>query len=311
MTLSIPKLPKSNALYQPLQWLIFPFMMLTPLFLGYAALQAGWSASAVTYGTVILLWTLVFAVERFMPYRDSWNTPDGDVLNDTISGGIAYGLLPVFLKPLYIAMLAGITVTIAEWYDGSFWPTDWPIAVQLILLLLAGDAGRYWGHRLAHTVPLLWRFHAVHHSASRLWFLNAIRQHPVDKAWFTFTELFFPIILGASGDVLVLYFIATLVCGTFQHSNMDVKIGPLYYIFNIVDLHRWHHSKEINESDNNYGNNLIVYDILFGTRYLPKDNDSRQVGNIGLLNPEYPKNYLGQFLAPFRKGRLDKEQPKK
>jgi sterol desaturase/sphingolipid hydroxylase (fatty acid hydroxylase superfamily) len=286
-------------------------MFLLPLYLGYSALQAGWSVAAVTYGTVVFLWALVFVTERLMPYRESWNTPDEDILNDMVSGGIAYGLLPILLKPLYIAILAGLTVSLANWYDGSLWPSDWPIWIQLILLLLAGDAGRYWGHRLAHTVPFLWRFHAVHHSASRLWFFNAIRQHPVDKAWFTFTELFFPIILGASGDVLVLYFIATLVCGTFQHTNMDVKIGPLYYLFNIVDLHRWHHSKDIRESDNNYGNNLIVYDILFGTRYLPEDNDARQVADIGLINPDYPKNYLGQFLAPFRKGRLDKEQPKK
>lgn len=310
MALSIPQLPKSSALYAPLQWLIFPAMFLLPLFAGYLALQTDWSVPAVTYGTVVLLWTLVFLVERIMPYRENWNRPDDDVLNDAVSGGIAYGLLPILLKPLYVAILASLTVSLASWFDGSFWPSDWPIWAQLILLLLAGDAGRYWGHRLAHTVPFLWRFHAVHHSATRLWFFNAIRQHPVDKAWFTFTELFFPIILGASGDVLVLYFIATLVCGTFQHSNMDVKIGPLYYIFNIVDLHRWHHSKDINESDNNYGNNLIVYDILFGTRYLPDDNDTRQVAEIGLLNPEYPKNYIGQFLAPFRKGRLDKEQPK-
>lgn len=309
MSLSVPTLPKSNPLYAPMQWLIFPALFLGPLLIAYQALQAGWSVPLVTYGTVIGLWTAVFVLERVMPYRRKWNETDGDVVNDMVSGGIAYGLLPIFLKPLYIALLAGITTWLANQMDGSVWPSDWPIWAQLALLLLAGDAGRYWGHRFAHTVPFLWRFHAVHHSATRLWFLNAIRQHPVDKAWFTFTELFFPIILGAHGDVITLYFIATLVCGTFQHTNMDVKIGPLYYLFNIVDLHRWHHSKEIKESDNNYGNNLIVYDILFGTRYLPKDNGVRQVADIGLLNPHYPKHYLGQLIAPFRKGRLDKEQP--
>ena len=177
-------------------------------------------------------------------------------------------------------------------------------------MLLLGDAGRYWGHRLAHEIPFLWRFHAVHHSAQRLWWWNATRQHPVDKAWFTFTEMLFPVLLGADGTVLALYLGVTAVCGFAQHCNIDVKLGPFYWFFNVVELHRWHHSKEIAESDNNYGNNLIVYDRIFGTYYHPERQEQadRQVGDIGLLNPNYPQNYLGQLAAPLKKG-YDKADP--
>jgi len=79
----------------------------------------------------------------------------------------------------------------------------------------------------------------------------------------------------------------------------------------VVDLHRWHHSKEIQESNNNYGNNLIVFDRLFGTYFHPERQEvpSRHIEEIGLLNPEYPESYLGQLAAPFKDG-LDKQQPK-
>lgn len=264
----------------------------------------------VTYGTIVLLWLSFFVFEQLMPYRQKWNQPAGDIANDMLSATIAYGILPRLLGPVYTAALAGVTAWLAVQAGGQLWPHDWPMWAQLALLLLAGDAGRYWGHRLAHEIPVLWRFHAVHHSATRLWFFNGMRQHPVDKVWFMASELLFPILLGASGEVLSLYLITTAVCGYFQHTNMDVKLGPFYYLFNVVELHRWHHSKDIAESDNNYGNNLIVYDRLFGTCYHPEaKGETRQVGDIGLINPNYPKGYFQQFIAPFRKGRLDKELP--
>ena len=60
--------------------------------------------------------------------------------------------------------------------------------------------------------------------------------------------------------------------------------------------------RKISESNTNYGNNLIVWDIIFGTFFLPK---RREVGEIGLLNQDYPEGYIGQVVAPF-KGEMDK-----
>ena len=308
------KMKKQTSIYQlwyPLaQWSIFPVALLAVPTAIYILISRGLSIPVATYTVVVMLGLLFWVFEWLMPYRKEWNTPKGDIKNDLISGTVAYVILPIFLKPLYIAMLAGVTAWLASSWGGSLWPSDWPLPLQLILMLLIGDAGRYWGHRLAHEVPFLWRFHAVHHSAKRLWWWNATRQHPVDKAWFQFTEMFFPILLGADGIVLSLYLGVTAVCGYSQHCNINLKLGPLYWFFNVVDLHRWHHSKNIAESDNNYGNNLIIYDRLFGTYYHPErqSQSHQQVGNIGLLNPDYPQNYLGQLAAPFKKG-LDKVQP--
>lgn len=310
--MTVATIQNKSFVYRFFQYTFFPLALFgTPLTI-YLLVQSGISVAIATYLTVVLLGMLYWVAEWQMPYREPWNKPQGDFSNDLVSGTVAYIILPIFLKPLYISLLAGATVWLAQQSGGSIWPGDWPIVLQLILLLLLGDAGRYWGHRLAHTVPVFWRFHAVHHSATRLWWWNATRQHPVDKAWFTFTEMFFPILLGADGIVFALYFGVTAVCGFSQHCNINLKLGPFYWIFNVVELHRWHHSKNPQESDNNYGNNLIVYDRLFGTCFHPEQQEvlkrtDDEVGEIGLINPRYPQNYIGQLMAPFKKG-LDKAQ---
>lgn len=296
--------------YRFAQWAFFPTVLVgTPMAI-YALIETGAPIALATYVVIVALGLTFWLAEWLMPYRRVWNRPQGDLTNDLVSGTVAYIVLPIFLKPAYIALLAGATAWLAAQYGGSLWPADWPLAAQVILMLLLGDAGRYWGHRLAHQVPLLWRFHAVHHSARRLWWWNATRQHPVDKAWFTFTEMLFPVLLGADGVVLSLYLGVTAVCGFSQHCNIDIKLGPFYWVFNVVELHRWHHSKSPAESDNNYGNNLIVYDRLFGTYFHPErqGRPERQVGDIGLLNPNYPQNYLGQLAAPLTRN-LDKATP--
>jgi len=294
-----------------MQWSIFPLALLaTPLAI-YLLINQGVSIFVASYSVIVSLGLVFWVAEWRMPYRKRWNKPQGDVANDLISGIVAYVILPIFLKPIYIALLAGAAAWLASQSETGLWPSDWPVVFQLVLMLLLGDAGRYWGHRLAHEIPFLWRFHAVHHSATRLWWWNATRQHPVDKAWFTFTEMLFPVLLGADGIVLSMYLGVTAVCGYSQHCNIDLKLGPFYWVFNVVELHRWHHSKDATQSDNNYGNNLIIYDRLFGTYYHPERQGKPEanVGNIGLLNPEYPQHYLGQLKAPFISG-LDKKQPR-
>lgn len=292
------------------QWVVFPFFLIGTPAAMYWLIAQDVSVFIATYAVVVAVGLCFHILERVMPYRPDWNEQQGDLGNDIVSGTVAYIILPIFLKPLYIALLASAAGWIALQYGGSVWPSEWPVAAQLVLMLLLGDAGRYWGHRLAHTVPFLWRFHAVHHSAKRLWWWNATRQHPIDKTWFTFTEMLFPVLLGADGVVLALYLGVTAVCGFSQHCNINMKLGPLYYLFNVVELHRWHHSKNPAESDNNYGNNLIIYDRLFGTYFHPERQEAvaREVGDIGLINPDYPQHYLGQLKAPFIDG-LDKAIP--
>jgi sterol desaturase/sphingolipid hydroxylase (fatty acid hydroxylase superfamily) len=102
---------------------------------------------------------------------------------------------------------------------------------------------------------------------------------------------------------LALYATFNSIQGLFQHSNINVRLGPLNYFFSMSELHRWHHSEVVSESDHNFGNNLSVWDVVFCTWYLPKD---RHVGDLGLLNKTYPKTFWEQVKAPFHRDDLSK-----
>ena len=169
-------------------------------------------------------------------------------------------------------------------------------------MLLIADFFRYWLHRLSHSWKPLWQLHAVHHSPHKLYWLNVSRFHPIEKTiQYLFDVLPF-ILVGVSDDVLAWYFVFYAVNGFFQHCNINVRMGVLNFLISGPQLHRWHHSVEIHESNRNYGNNLIVWDLLFGTWFLP---GSRDVGPLGLINREYPLSFLSQLKTPFIKG-LDK-----
>ena len=102
---------------------------------------------------------------------------------------------------------------------------------------------------------------------------------------------------------LLLFFLAfslfTGVHGLFQHANVDVRLGGLNWVFSMAELHRWHHSRTVAEANHNYGNNLIVWDLVFGTYFLPRDRTPPE--DIGLADlPDFPTTFFGQLLAPLR-----------
>jgi len=77
-------------------------------------------------------------------------------------------------------------------------------------------------------------------------------------------------ILGVSEEVIGLHFVLYAINGFFQHCNIDLKYGWLNYVVSSSDLHRWHHSRNPEESNHNYGNNIILWDLLFNSFFLPK-----------------------------------------
>ena len=105
-------------------------------------------------------------------------------------------------------------------------------------------------------------------------------------------------LMGVEESVLVGFTVWSLVHGFFQHANVDVRLGPLNYIFSMSELHRWHHSRELSESNRNYGSNVIVWDLVFGTFYWPADR--RPPSDVGLYElPHFPQRVWGQLMSVF------------
>jgi len=281
---------------------LITYALFPATFLGGMA-AATWAMSAgVDHGLALVVITAVTIVivaiaERLHPAHPEWNRSRGDIVPDLWHGLISNVTLPEVLK---MAVMAGmLSAGLAETGGLGWWPHTWPLWGQLVLALIVGQFGEYWAHRLLHEVPALWRFHAVHHSPERLYFLNAARFHPVDIALLFCVGLTPLMVLGAGADLMLLMMSWISMHGLFQHCNVHLRLGPLNYLFSMAELHRWHHSLDVNEANRNYGNNILFWDIVFRTVYWPKDRDAS--ATVGNNIPDYPKSYLGQLAAPFRR----------
>ena len=286
-----------------LPWIAYPGSMVAS-FTIYALLDAqGASVVVSSYAAVVFGAAAVTVLELVIPYDAGWQPNGSDVKNDLL-----FMVTVQMVLPMMLTLLAGVSLVrylSASSWPVAIWPHDLPLAVQVGLMLLVAEFFRYWLHVGAHNTESLWRLHAVHHSPHKLYWLNVGRFHPIEKALQYILDMLPFILIGVNETVLALYFVFYAVNGFFQHSNVDARYGLLNYVVSGAELHRWHHSKVIDESNRNYGNNLIVWDLLFGSWFLPRD---RRVGDLGLMNRSYPLDFGAQMRTPFA-ARLDKQTP--
>ncbi len=171
-----------------------------------------------------------------------------------------------------------------------------PVWQQAVVMLAIADFIGYWMHRWFHG-RRLWRFHAVHHSSVDLDWLSAVRLHPVNDALMRIAGAVPLLALGFSPTALagiapVLTLMAILV-----HANLDWDWGPLRWAVVSPRFHRWHHTDEANARDKNFAGLLPLWDILFGTYYMPRDRVPQQFGTASPV----PAGLIGQMLFPFRR----------
>ncbi len=175
-----------------------------------------------------------------------------------------------------------------------------PMWARMCAAMVVGELGYYWGHRWSHESRLLWRFHAVHHSATEINFLVNTRAHPVD---IVFTRLCGLTLLYATGltdlvgphptlvPAIVLF--AGSIWSFFIHANLRWRFGPLEEILSTPAFHHWHHTFE-DHKDHNYATMLPFMDRVFGTFYLPKRWPEAYGASTSM-----PDSLVGQILEPF------------
>lgn len=275
-------------------WLFFPVVLIVSLVAGNQVVEGGGNTAPVLLASAIV----IFAAERLWPHHLSWNRSHHDVLVDM---GHAVSVVIASQATLFVVpkLLAPVADRIAALGTAALWPSDASLLLQLPLALVAAEFFQYWSHRLSHTWEPLWRLHATHHSAPRLYFFNAARFHPLDIVVDTTAGLIPLTLLGTPPKVMILFALATAVLGYLQHSNVRVSLGPLNYLFSMAELHRWHHAKNLAEANTNYGSNLILWDLVFGTFFWPRDRKPPE--SIGIPDLDaFPQTYWGQLASPFR-----------
>ena len=272
-----------------------------PMFLSAAAaaffalLATGASALVAAYVPIIIAGLAIVVLELVFPENPEWRPRLADVKADAAFMALIQVAVPRVLAPAAAILLA---VWVHETAQVGLWPHEWPLAAQIILMVLAVDFMRYWLHRACHHTPLLWRLHEVHHSPDILYTLNVGRFHPLEKMLhFVFDSVPF-LLLGVAPEVIAGYFLLYSVNGFFQHSNLKLHYGWLNYVVGSAETHRWHHARNPQTGSCNFGNTTIVWDLLFGTWRLP---GRIAADDIGIMDRSYPKGFRAQLMMPFRR----------
>lgn len=226
--------------------------------------------------------------------RPSWRTD----LTYFFIGAVLVQLISILtLKPAMILFSWAVIAQLQAWV------ASFPYVLQFLGVLLVADLTQYWVHRAFHSIPVLWRFHAVHHSAESMDWLAGARLHIVDIA-VTRGISYIPIyLLGFAEAPIFAYIIFVSIQATFIHSNLRFEFGPLRWLMATPQFHHWHHCADPKLVDKNFAVHLPFLDRLFGTFYLPKGVWPTSYGVIGGATSS--KGYFGQLIEPFSPTKAD------
>jgi len=177
------------------------------------------------------------------------------------------------------------------------WIENRSLLTQSILALVIGDLGVYAIHRLQHEIPLLWRFHAVHHSAEEMDWLVGFRFHPLDLFLLRVFSLGPLVALGVAPAAVAIFIDVSGWQSWLVHANVRMPYGPLRWLVVSPEFHHWHHGVEREAHDRNYASLVACWDVLFRTVYLPRGRKPSRYG----IEERVPEGWIARFVHPFRR----------
>ncbi|WP_219858620.1 sterol desaturase family protein, partial [Mycobacterium persicum] len=248
--------------------------------------------SGIIFGLAILAIIFIplerlFALQPRRVLRRGWRT---DVVHYLVNGtALRLGLL---VSVVVIGGLLRVFVP-APVRDSVSASPGW---VQVVAGLAIAMVGGYAGHRAAHEVPLLWRFHRVHHSIREMDWLAANHLHPLDETFIRSVAVLPLYALGFGRVSLGAFLVLITMQAVFIHANVRANFGPLRWVIATPQYHHWHHAREPQAYNSNYAGEFPALDALFGTLYLPADRWPAQYG----VDDSEPEGYLRQLAWPLR-----------
>jgi sterol desaturase/sphingolipid hydroxylase (fatty acid hydroxylase superfamily) len=213
---------------------------------------------------------------------------------------LIYWLIPYYLygplapKPLAAAAARAALALTGSSQVGFSLIGRQPFWLQAIEAFVIADLISYWAHRWLHGRSL-WGFHAIHHGVVEMDWLSTIRNHPVNVILQRVALTGPLLLLGFPVTVILAVGPATALYNIFTHANLNWDFGPLRLVLVSPIMHRWHHTPESQGCNSNYGETLAIWDVMFGTFYMPIGSPQR----LG-LDDSPPEDFVGQTLWPIR-----------
>jgi sterol desaturase/sphingolipid hydroxylase (fatty acid hydroxylase superfamily) len=258
------------------------------------------------YGLIVIS-LVVWALEMLFPWRKEQSVFRKDFWLDgfymffnfygfsLVIGGV-YAVLEKFFGGVGLSMNSIALVDISAW----------PMWSQLLVFFIVLDFVQWFTHVLLHKYEFLWRFHQVHHSVKEMGFAAHLRYHWMENIFYKPLKTIGVMLIGGFEPEMafIVHFIAITI-GHLNHANVHITWGPLKYIFNNSVMHLWHHVYDLpagHPNGINFGISLSMWDYIFGTASIPKDDGYIKLGYPG--DEAMPQGFIGQLFHGFRKEKV-------
>ncbi len=261
-------------------------MALAIIGVGLLLEPTGWLA-------IVFLFVLVVPFEKLFPRHRGQK-----VRRPGLGTDLAFALATPALEVVGATVAVIIGLASLAWLPGlALRPlvAMLPPAAMPIVGIALFDLLIYWVHRWSHEVPLLWRFHAIHHSTERLDWISGLRNHPFDGALLA-PAFAFLLAAGFSAEFSGALVAVQIVTGIFLHANVRWRWRPLQRLVITPEFHHWHHANEPEAINTNFSVFLPLWDQLFGTYRVPKDRRPTVYG----VDEFVPDGLWAQLRHPFR-----------
>lgn len=224
--------------------------------------------------TLAVIAALLGAAERVDPEAGVWTRPDSRQRRIDLIWMGAY----VLYAPIVGWIAAGAIETAAETGALSSQLAVLPLAVRLAGAVVVAEFVAYSIHRVMHTVPVLWRVHAVHHGATDLRWWTAFRFHPAETVVMHVVPYTATALIGFGTDVTAILLVAVTVVTMFAHADVHVPGRAFAKLIVTPGYHRSHH--EVGRDNTNFALLVPLVDIVFGTAAF-KRATPRRFGSSG------------------------------
>ena len=210
----------------------------------------------------------------------------------------------VVLRLIFPAAAVGMAVFVGEQGWGVLNHYAVPPWVAVVLAVIALDLVIYLQHVMVHAVPILWRLHRVHHADPDFDVTTGLRFHPLEILLSMLIKFTAIIAIGAPVIAVIVFEVLLNATAMFNHGNLRLPAGVdrwLRWFVVTPDMHRVHHSVDMDETNSNYGFNLPWWDRLFGT-YRAQPRAGHAAMTIGLhefRDPRQSTRLPGMLWMPF------------
>lgn len=149
---------------------------------------------------------------------------------------------------------------------------------SLVGVVIVLDLYKYWHHRLKHSIPFLWAMHSFHHSAEALTWATGARHYWLEAVIDAALLPIIPLLFHMPASMVWALGVINFFPDTCAHANVRFSLGRFVSWIGNPQWHRIHHSAQPEHFDKNFAGLLPLWDIVFGTAWIPRYDEYPATG---------------------------------